>query len=138
MLAGIHPLPKMKKLRQSGGSQPPHYNARNCCEILALTPAFNKNHQQRKCLISNLKKKDMKILKCLCADFLSGQIPADIATIQKLVPGQKTIETLAEKNTSLDETKKILQQKGGFLGRVFLPIVTKTILPAVVSKLLKI
>jgi hypothetical protein len=64
---------------------------------------------------------------CECVlNILNGKVKISQEDLKKLEPFKKTFRKLLEKNTKLDQKKKLIIQKGGFL-QIILPLITAAI-----------
>ncbi len=59
-----------------------------------------------------------------CKNLLKGNIPVRPAQLKKLKRHKLVLRKLANKKTSVAQRRKILQQKGGFLGLLIKPLIT--------------
>ena len=83
----------------------------------------------RKNIILNSDKKFIKALCESILNVLNGNIPIDESQYNKLKKSKSTLRKLVSESTNIDEKKKLLGQRGGFLN---------IIIPAVISGLASI
>ena len=74
--------------------------------------------KRRKSLLKQATKDELATLFEICLNILRGNIPLNSYMHKKLKKEQKTLRTLADKKISLKRKKKVVNQKGGFLGAV--------------------
>ena len=88
--------------------------------------------KRRKALIKQATKDELASLFEICLNILRGNLPLNSYMHKKLKRERKTLRTLADKKISLAHKKKVVNQKGGFLGTV-----ASIALPLLASILLK-
>lgn len=67
--------------------------------------------------------KDQVKAICECVDnVLSGNIPIDSTTIKKLRRRRKALTAIRNKNIPLAEKKQLINQTGGFLPALLVPV----------------
>ena len=84
--------------------------------------------QQRKKLISILKKKQIDSISEIFANFLKSNLTQNAKIIQKLKKYRREIQSVARKRTPIQQKRQILNSKrGGFILSALLPIATSVI-----------
>jgi outer membrane lipopolysaccharide assembly protein LptE/RlpB len=72
--------------------------------------------KRRKSLLQQATKDELTALFEICLNILRGHLPLTPQLHKKLKKEQKTLRTFADKKISLKHKKKLVNQKGGFLG----------------------
>ena len=90
---------------------------------LEMTDAFIKvlarsNANQRKLLLRGATNQQLKGLFELCLNIIRGNLPINNAEFRRLKRHRKTLESLASRRVPLYKKRKIVNQKGGFIGAV--------------------
>ena len=88
--------------------------------------------KRRKSLLKQATKEELTTLFEICLNILQGNIPLSSYMHKKLKRAQNTLRQLADKKISITRKKKVVNQKGGFLGTV-----ASIALPLLASILLK-
>ena len=94
---------------------------------LFLKTLSNSGAARRKFLLRNASKAELHGLFELCLNIIRGNLPLDQNTFKAFKRQRKTIEALGNKRVSLKAKKRIINQKGGFLGKLAifaLPLLT--------------
>lgn len=91
--------------------------------------------KRRKLLLSNATKAELNALFEICLNVIRGNLPLDPTTFKKFRRERKVIETLSNRSVPLKTKQKIVNQKGGFIGK--LALFALPLLADVASKLLK-
>lgn len=102
-------------------------NSQPFLQLLARSSA-----KRRKALLKQITKEELAALFEICFNILRGNIPLNSYMRKKLIRERHTLRTLADKKISLNRKKKLINQKGGFLGTV-----ASLALPLLASLLLK-
>lgn len=76
----------------------------------------------RKAIINNCEDKHIKYLCNLSHHGLYGGVPWTRTQKKKLAPYRQQVILLGQKRIPLKQKRKILSQKGGFLGSIILPV----------------
>ena len=87
--------------------------------------------KRRKALVKQATKEELAALFEICFNILRGNLPLSTHMHKKLERERQTLRTLADKKISLKRKKKVINQKGGFLGTVAsiaLPLLASLIL----------
>lgn len=103
--------------------------------ILSLQNVRNK--KQRRALVLNASKRQLDAVKrLLCAFLKTNCTTQDESLKKKICRGKKHMAILAEPimPANIEAKKKILTQKGGFLGAL-IPLITSVVLPAIANVL---
>ncbi len=88
--------------------------------------------KRRKALVKQATKDELAALFEICFNILRGNLPLNSYMKKKLKKERHTIRTLADKKVPNHKKKKVVQQKGGFLGTI-----AGLALPLLASLLLK-
>lgn len=72
--------------------------------------------KRRKSLLKQATKEELTSLFEICLNILRGHLPLSPHMHKKLERERQTLRTLADKKISLQRKKKVINQKGGFLG----------------------
>ncbi len=99
---------------------------------LEITKAFiealaKSSPQRRKALLKHASSKELKGLFELCLNILRGNLPINRTVFQRLKRHRRIIEDLSNRRIPLYKKRKIINQKGGFLGSLAtfaLPLLT--------------
>ena len=86
--------------------------------------------RRRKLILRNATKVELEGLFEICLNLLRGKIPLNTDQYRKLKRERKAIEALSDRRVSLQQKKKIINQRGGFLGQLAiyaLPLLTNII-----------
>ena len=103
---------------------------KQCGDYLHVLSSCNVN--QRQALLKNADSKVVKTI-CECAlNVINGNVPLTPNQKRKLSPHKKTLRSLAAPNKSNAARKRLLIQRGGFVG-----LLLKTILPVISNLLFK-
>ena len=102
---------------------------------IQITTAFiqalaHSTPRRRKLILRNATKAELEGLFELCLNLLRGKIPLSNDQYNKFKRERKAIEALSSRRVSLQQKRKIINQRGGFLGQlaVFaLPLLTNII-----------
>ncbi len=87
--------------------------------------------KRRKSLLHQATKEELASLFEICFNILRGNLPLSTHMHKKLKREKQTLRTLADKKISLKHKKKVVNQKGGFLGaiaKLALPILAQILL----------
>ena len=88
---------------------------------------LEKLSKARKSVLNNLSNKEIKLLCEVCLNLVRGHLKIPNRRIFKtLKRGRKTLTDLSDKRKPLKEKRRIINQKGGFIGALaaaVLPIV---------------
>ncbi len=82
--------------------------------MLSLDSAHH-NQKQRHAVIDHMTQKQMDVISQFLHDFLHLKYPIPPDVVDQLVKDKKAIYKLVSNQTSLDEKKQTLKQRGGFL-----------------------
>ena len=74
--------------------------------------------KRRKSLLKQATKEELTSLFEICLNILRGNIPLSTYMHKKLKREQNTLRRFADKKISITRKKKLINQKGGFLGTV--------------------
>ena len=75
--------------------------------------------RSRKAVLRGLSNQEIKLLCEVCLNLVRGHLRVhDNKTFTKLKRGRKVLSDLADKRKSLKQKRKILNQKGGFIGAI--------------------
>lgn len=118
---------KKKKLKVPGYAKHLH--------LLNLMGSKNINTRQRKALINTMNKSQMQATKGMVNDFLNQRYPVPPKIIKRLKRDKQFIYDLVDRKTLFERQKKILRQRGGFLG--ILAGLAATILPSLLNPIIK-
>jgi outer membrane lipopolysaccharide assembly protein LptE/RlpB len=88
--------------------------------------------KRRKALVKQATKDELAALFEICFNILRGNVPLNSYMKKKLKRERKTLRVLSDKKLSLQAKKKVVNQKGGFLGTI-----ASIALPLLASLLLK-
>jgi hypothetical protein len=72
--------------------------------------------KRRKFFLKQATKEELASLFEICLNILRGHVPLSVHMHKKLERERHTLRTLADKKISLRRKKKVINQKGGFLG----------------------
>lgn len=73
----------------------------------------------RKNILRNLTNKEIKLLCEVCLNLIRGHLKVqDRRTFDKLKRGRKVLTELADKRKPIKHKRRILNQKGGFIGAI--------------------
>lgn len=98
-----------------------------CAFIKSLA---NSSLARRKFLLRHATTAELKGLCEICMNLKRGRIPLDSNTFKSFKRQRKTITALANKRVSLKKKKELVNQKGGFIGKLAifaLPLLTDII-----------
>ena len=99
-----------------------------------LEKILSAGRKSRKYIVKHLSNKEVKLICEVCLNLIRGNLKVkDPAVYTKLKRGRKALSELADKRKPLVHKRKILNQKGGFLGAV-----AAAALPLIASELSKI
>lgn len=85
---------------------------------------------RRKFLLRHATKTELDGLFEICLNLLRGNLPLDTKTFKAFKRQRKIIEALGDKRVALRTKKQIINQKGGFVGKLAifaLPLLTDLI-----------
>lgn len=88
--------------------------------------------KRRKALVKEATKDELAALFEICFNILRGNLPLNSYMKKKLKREKQTLRTLADKKVSMKKKRKVINQKGGFIGTV-----ASIALPLIASLLLK-
>ena len=74
--------------------------------------------KRRKLLLKQATKEELSSLFEICLNILKGNIPLSTQAFKKLQRHKNLIRTLGNKRVSIKHKKKIVNQKGGFIGSI--------------------
>ena len=74
--------------------------------------------QRRKSLLKQATKDELSSLFEICLNILKGNIPLDSKTYKKFKRQSSLLRTLSNKKVSLKRKKRLVNQKGGFIGAI--------------------
>ena len=83
--------------------------------------------KRRKALLGQATGEELRGLCEICLNLLKGNIPLSDRDFQKLKRNSKTIKVLASSKIPLKVKKRVVSQKGGFLGAlasIAIPLLT--------------
>lgn len=103
---------------------------KQCCDYLQVLAKCNPKQRQ-----AILREADPKLIKAICEcslNVIKGNIPLSPSQKQKLKPHKTTLRSLADKNKSAKARKRLIVQRGGFVG-----VLLRAIIPTLASLLLK-
>ena len=95
-----------------------------------ITTLANSNPTRRKYILRHATKAELKGLFEVCLNLLRGNLPVDAKTLKAFKRQRKTIEALSNKRVALKTKREIINQKGGFVGKLAifaLPLLTDLI-----------
>lgn len=73
--------------------------------------------KSRKSVLKNLTNKEIKLLCEVCLNLIRGHLQVtDRVSFEKLKRGRKVLTDLADKRKPIKQKRRILNQKGGFIG----------------------
>lgn len=84
--------------------------------------------RRRKNLLKQATKEELSSLFEICLNILRGNIPVKGKDYEKLKQQRHLIRELANKRVSIKQKKKLINQKGGFIGSlvaIALPVLTQ-------------
>lgn len=96
-------------------------SARAVRNLSALKTFKKLSNESRKKFLKRCNPDFVNCLSEVCHNLLRGNIKVTPAQLKKLTRYKKTLRTLASKRTSLKKRKRLLNQKGGFLGALIAP-----------------
>ena len=118
----------------------PAYHKNQICAIMSrqlnthqhfLHLLKDSSGKQRKALVDSATNSQIDAI-CSCADnLLSQRIPLSPRARQRLRPYKSAIRVLADRSVSRQRKRRVLNQKGGFIGALL-----STVLPTVLGGLL--
>jgi len=82
-----------------------------------------------------LREADPKLVKAICEcalNVINGNVPLSVSQKQRLSPHKSTLRSLADKRKSNKARKRLIVQRGGFVG-----VLLRAIIPTLASLLLK-
>ena len=74
--------------------------------------------KRRKFLLKQATKEELASLFEICLNILRGNLPLSPHMHRKLKRERNTLRKLADKASSLKQKKRVINQKGGFLGTI--------------------
>ena len=84
-----------------------------------LEKILSAGRRSRKFIIKHLSNKEVKLICEVCLNLIRGNLRVtDPTTYSQLKRGRKALTDLADKRKPLKHKRKILNQKGGFIGAV--------------------
>ena len=90
----------------------------------------NSSLARRKFLLRHATNLELKSLFEICMNLVRGKIPLDSNTFKSFKRQRKVITNLGNKRVSLKKKREIINQKGGFIGKLAifaLPLLTDLI-----------
>lgn len=99
--------------------------------FIGLLGSKNPNKKQKKALLDTINKTQINAIGELTGNLLNGRYNVPKSVLKKLSKDKDSLYALADKKKPISKKKKILEQKGGFLGALLpllplaLPILKK-------------
>jgi len=103
------------------------YSKTNLAALRAISSP-NMREEMRNLICETMSDKEVCAARCICHNFLVGNIPYKKGELKKLRRFKKSIEILADKNTSASQARKLLSQKGGIFP-LLAPLLAKAAVP---------
>lgn len=72
--------------------------------------------KRRKTLLSQATKEELASLFEICLNILKGNLPVNTKDYKRFKRHKDLLRTLSDKKVSLSHKKKLINQKGGFVG----------------------